>query len=116
METVYSKIGKLTNINMWRNCLGNFNPADLPSRGTTATDFYNLSSVNNGPTFLRQSMNTWLVDISVTDLSMSEDEKVVNVVECISSKDIKTLLIFVNTVQLIAYFVLQHLYCVLFQI
>ena len=102
---------------MWRNCQGNLNPADLSSRGTTATDFYNLSSEwNNGPTFLCQSMNTWPVDISVTDLSMSEDKKVVNVVECISSKDIKTLLIFVNTVQLIVYFVLQHLYCVLFQI
>ena len=36
-------------------------------------------------------MNTWPVDISVTDLSMSEDKKVVNVVECISSKDIKNI-------------------------
>ena len=52
---------------------------------------------------------------SVTDFSTSEDNKVVNVVGSISSKDMKTL-IFVNRVQLITYFVLQHLYCVLFQI
>ena len=42
---------------MWRHCPGNLNVADLPSRGTTATDFYNLfSEWNNGLTFLRQSI------------------------------------------------------------
>ena len=46
------KIRKLTNVNMWRYCPGNLNPADLPSRGTTAADFYNLySEWYNGPTF-----------------------------------------------------------------
>ena len=60
---------------MWGHCPGNLNPADLPSRGTSATDFYNLfSEWNNG----------------------------------------KRTLIIVNTVQPIAYFVLQHLHCVLF--
>ena len=34
------------------------------SRGTTAIDFYNLfSEWNNGPTFLRQIINTWPVEI-----------------------------------------------------
>ena len=43
---------------MWRRCPGNHNPVDLPSRGTTATDFYNLfTEWNNGSTLLRQSMN-----------------------------------------------------------
>ena len=54
------------------------------------------------------------MNISVTDLSIFEDNKVVNVVRSFSSKDIKILLIFVNRVQLIAYFVLQRLHCVLF--
>ena len=77
---------------MWRHCPGNPNPADLPSRGTTATDFYNFfSEWNNGPTFLRQSINTWPMNISITDLSTSEDIKVVNVVGSIGSKDIKNI-------------------------
>ena len=42
---------------MWRYCPGNLNVTDLPSRGTTATDFYNLfSEWNNGLMFLRQSI------------------------------------------------------------
>ena len=93
IQNKVEKIRKLTNVNMWRHCPGNLNPADLPSRGTTATDFYNLfSEWNNGPTFLRQSINTWPMNISVTDLSTSEDNKVVNVVESISSKDIKNVI------------------------
>ena len=75
-----------------RHCPGNLNPADLPSRGTTATDLYNsFSEWNNGRTFLRQSINTWSMNISVTDLSTSEDNQVVNVVGSISSKDIKNI-------------------------
>ena len=77
---------------MWRYCPGNLNPADLPSRGTTATDFYNFfSEWNNGLTFLRQSINAWPMNISVTNLSTSEDNKVVNVVGSISWKDIKNI-------------------------
>ena len=87
------KIRNLTNLNMWRHCPGNLKPADLPSPGTTATGFYNLfSEWNNGPTFLHQSINTWPMNISVTDLSTSEDNKVVNVVESFTSKDIKNII------------------------
>ena len=56
------------------------------------------------------------MNIGVTDLSIFANNTVENIVGSITWKDVKTLLIFVNTVQLIAYFVLQDLYCVLFQI
>ena len=85
IQNKVEKIRKLTNVNMWRYCPGNLNPADLPSRGTTATDFYNFfSEWNNGLTFLHQSINAWPMNISVTNLSTSEDNKVVNVVGSIS--------------------------------
>ena len=58
IQNKVEKIRKLTNVNMWRHCPGNLNPTYLSSRGTTETDFYNLfSDWNNGPTFLRQSIN-----------------------------------------------------------
>ena len=78
---------------MWRRCPGNHNPVDLPSRGTTATDFYNLfTEWNNGSTLLRQSMNLQPVHISVTNLPISGDNEVLNVVESVSSKDIKNII------------------------
>ena len=78
---------------MQRHCPDNLNPGNLPLRGKTATDFYNLfSEWNNGPTFLHQSINTWPVDISVTDLPISEDKKVLNVVESVSSQVIKNVI------------------------
>ena len=44
---------------MWRHCPGNLDSANLSSRRTTTTDFYNLfSEWNNGPNFLCQSINT----------------------------------------------------------
>ena len=93
---------------MWRHCPGNLNPADLPSQGTIATDFYNLFSEcnNNRPTFLRQSICTWPMNISVTDLPTSEDNKVVNVVGSISSTDIK------NIVNIRKYSTTDRLFCV----
>ena len=78
---------------MQRHCPDNLNPGNLPLRGKTATDFCNLfSEWNNGPTFLHQSINTWPVDISVTDLPISEDKKVLNVVESVSSQVIKNVI------------------------
>ena len=92
---------------MWRHCPGNLNPVDLPSRGTTATDFYkSISEWNNRPTLLPQSINTWQVDTSVADLSISKDNKVLNVVESDSSKDIK------NINDIFKYFTADRLFCV----
>ena len=73
------KIRKITNVEMWRHCPGNLNPADLQSRGTTATKFYKLfSEWNNGYNFIPQNERTWPVDISVVDLSIPEENKVVH--------------------------------------
>ena len=75
---------------MWRRCPGNLNLVDLSSWGTAETDFFILfSEWNSGSTFLHQSINTWPVDITITYLSISENNKVLNVVESVSSKDIK---------------------------
>ena len=51
-----------------------------------------LREWNNGLNFLRQSINTCPVDITVADLSISKDNKVVNVAESVYSKDLKNLI------------------------
>ena len=53
------KIRKLTSRNDWRHCPGKQNPADLPSRGTSAKDLTNNAIWWNGPEFLYQPETEW---------------------------------------------------------
>ena len=53
------KIRRLTSKNDWRHCPGKQNPADLPSRGTSAKDLTNNAIWWNGPEFLHQPETEW---------------------------------------------------------
>ena len=53
------KIRRLTSKNDWRHCPGKQNPADLPSRGTSAKDLTKNAIWWNGPEFLYQPETEW---------------------------------------------------------
>ena len=53
------EIRRLTSKNDWRHCPGKQNPADLPSRGTSAKDLTNNAIWWNGPEFLYQPETEW---------------------------------------------------------
>ena len=53
------EIRRLTSKNNWRHCLGKQNPADLPSRGTSAKDLMNNAIWWNGPEFLCLPETEW---------------------------------------------------------
>ena len=50
-------IRKLTDIEKWRFCPGNMNPADIPSRGCSGKDLVESELWWSGPTFLRGPSN-----------------------------------------------------------
>ena len=50
-------IRKLTDIEKWRFCPGNMNPADIPSRGCSGKDLVESELWWSGPTFLREPSN-----------------------------------------------------------
>ena len=52
-------IRKLTDIEKWRFCPGNMNPADIPSRGCSGKDLVESELWWSGPTFLREPSNLW---------------------------------------------------------
>ena len=43
----------------WRHCPGELNPADLPSRGMTASDLVKETTWWNGPEFLTKDESEW---------------------------------------------------------
>lgn len=53
------EIRRLTSKNDWRHCPGKQNPADLPSRGTSAKDLTKNAIWWNGPEFLYQPETEW---------------------------------------------------------
>ena len=52
-------IRKLTDIEKWRFCPGNMNPADKPSRGCSGKDLVESELWWSEPTFLREPSNLW---------------------------------------------------------
>jgi hypothetical protein len=53
------EILSLTTQEQWFHCPGTMNPADIPSRGSTATELANSELWWKGPTFIHQPLNTW---------------------------------------------------------
>lgn len=52
-------IRKLTDMEKWRFCPGNMNPADIPSRGCSGKDLVETELWWSGPTFLREPSKLW---------------------------------------------------------
>lgn len=53
------EIRNLTIRSNWKYCPGILNPADLPSRGITASELVNNNLWWKGPSFLQQSEELW---------------------------------------------------------
>ena len=53
------EIRRLTHKDSWRQCPGEINPADLPTRGLTAKELSTCNTWWNGPNFLRNPVNEW---------------------------------------------------------
>ena len=49
-------IKHLSDINSWRHCPGDINPADLPTRGVSAKELDNNQFVWEGPEFLKEDL------------------------------------------------------------
>ena len=79
IENRVIKIIKIVHPSKWRFCPGNKNPADLPSRGIRASEFYSDIFCNwiKGPTFICKDESCWLVDSSDSYLPL--DVQIVNV-------------------------------------
>ena len=69
-------IRKLTNIERWRLCPGNMNPADIPSRGCSGKDRVESELWWSGPTFLREPSNLWLETPSKSAPNTTSEELV----------------------------------------
>ena len=69
-------IRKLTDIEKWRFCPGNMNPADIPSRGCSGKDLVESELWWSGPTFLREPSNLWPETPSTSALNITSEELV----------------------------------------
>ena len=58
------EIRKNTEIQFWRHCPGTLNPADIPTRGMSATEFVNNDLWFKGLDFIRKPKEFWPEDIS----------------------------------------------------
>jgi hypothetical protein len=61
------EIQRLTNPEDWRHVPGDKNPADLPTRGFTASQLNNNQTWKEGPTFLLDDESSWPVNPATVD-------------------------------------------------
>ena len=79
------EIRKNTEIQLWRHCPGTLNPADIPTRGMSATEFANNDLWFKGPDFIRKPKEFWSEDISA-DIkeppsdALGEERTVINLI------------------------------------
>ena len=64
VENRTSEIRKNTEIQFWRHCPGTINPAHIPTRGMSATEFANNDLWFKGPDFIRKPKEFWPEGIS----------------------------------------------------
>ncbi len=70
------EIQRLTNPEEWRHVPGDKNPADLPTRGLTASQLNDSQTWKEGPAFLLADESSWPEKLSVVDpRSVSADEE-----------------------------------------
>ena len=81
VENRTSEIRKHTEIQLWRHCPGTLNPADVPTRGMSATEFANSDLWFKGPDFIRKPKESWpedmYADIKEPPSDTSVEEKTV---------------------------------------
>ena len=59
VQNKIDEIHQKTESCLWQHCLGNINPADLSSRGLTASDLIKVALWWEGPRFLKLSPRKW---------------------------------------------------------
>ena len=69
-------IRKLTDIEKWRFCPGNMNPADIPSRGCSGKDLVESELRWSVPTLLREPSNLWPETPSISAPNTTSEELV----------------------------------------
>ena len=84
-----NEINNLTEPQCWRYCPSDDNPADLPSRGITATQLISCSHWWNGPSWLSQPEFQWSADLKSTE-NVQEEERVFSVVKVNSVDNTKS--------------------------
>ena len=80
---------QLTEPQCWRYCPSDDNPADLPSRGITATQLISYSHWWNGPSWLSQPEFQWSADLKSTE-NVQEEERVFSVMKVNSVDNTKS--------------------------
>ena len=61
-------IRRLSELNSWRHCLGEINPADLPTRGVSAKELVSNQLWREGPVFLKEDLE----QLPKTDVKIDE--------------------------------------------